>query len=518
MQDAGIDLIPSNDFSYYDQVLDAIALVGAVPERYGWSGGQVDLDTYFAMARGRQTDDVDVTAMEMTKWFNTNYHYIVPELGPGHEVLAVDLQAVRRARRGDGGGRDRHGAGADRPGQLPAALQAGRRRRRGLRRARPDRAAGRGLRRGDREARRAGRHLGAVRRALLRRGPHASRSSTRSASPTRSSARSTSARGSWSRPTSTTSATPTACSATCRSRASAWTSSGAVHGDELRPAVHEHGGRHNAQFIAEPGGPRATSGSSPGSSTGATSGSTTWSTRSTLLEGLRDRTAAAGRLDQLLAAPHPDRPRRRAAPTATPTSTTRCAPGWPSRCRRWARWRPSPEGSPTAARRSPTELDANDRAHDSRRDSHRTRNPEVRARVEALTEADARRDSARSPSASRLSSRSSACPPSPRPRSARSPRPTRSGTPGASCARARSSWPTYEERMRAEIDRVIALPGGDRPRRPRPRRAGAQRHGPVLRRADARLRLHPERLGAVIRLALRAPADHLRRRQPRRSR
>jgi 5-methyltetrahydropteroyltriglutamate--homocysteine methyltransferase len=78
MQAAGIDLIPSNDFSYYDQVLDAVALVGAVPERYGHDGGEVDLDTYFAMARGSQ----DVTAMEMTKWFDTNYHYIVPELGP----------------------------------------------------------------------------------------------------------------------------------------------------------------------------------------------------------------------------------------------------------------------------------------------------------------------------------------------------------------------------------------------------------------------------------------------------
>jgi 5-methyltetrahydropteroyltriglutamate--homocysteine methyltransferase len=78
MQEAGIDLIPSNDFSYYDQVLDAIALVGAVPERYGHDGGDVDLETYFAMARGRQ----DATAMEMTKWFDTNYHYIVPELGP----------------------------------------------------------------------------------------------------------------------------------------------------------------------------------------------------------------------------------------------------------------------------------------------------------------------------------------------------------------------------------------------------------------------------------------------------
>ena len=83
MQGAGIDLIPSNDFSLYDQVLDTIALVGAVPARYGHGGGPVDLDTYFAMARGRQTGGIDVTAMEMTKWFDTNYHYIVPELGPG---------------------------------------------------------------------------------------------------------------------------------------------------------------------------------------------------------------------------------------------------------------------------------------------------------------------------------------------------------------------------------------------------------------------------------------------------
>jgi 5-methyltetrahydropteroyltriglutamate--homocysteine methyltransferase len=82
MRDAGIDLIPSNDFSYYDQVLDTTALVGAVPPRYGHTGGGIGLDTYFAMARGRQDGGVDVTAMEMTKWFDTNYHYIVPELGP----------------------------------------------------------------------------------------------------------------------------------------------------------------------------------------------------------------------------------------------------------------------------------------------------------------------------------------------------------------------------------------------------------------------------------------------------
>jgi len=78
LREAGIDLIPSNDFSLYDHVLDAIALTGAVPLRYGHRPGAVDLDLYFAMARGTQ----DVTAMEMTKWFDTNYHYIVPELGP----------------------------------------------------------------------------------------------------------------------------------------------------------------------------------------------------------------------------------------------------------------------------------------------------------------------------------------------------------------------------------------------------------------------------------------------------
>jgi 5-methyltetrahydropteroyltriglutamate--homocysteine methyltransferase len=75
-QMAGIDHIPSNDFSLYDQVLDAIAMLGAVPPRYGHKGGNISLELYFAMARGRQ----DAPAMEMTKWFDTNYHYIVPEL------------------------------------------------------------------------------------------------------------------------------------------------------------------------------------------------------------------------------------------------------------------------------------------------------------------------------------------------------------------------------------------------------------------------------------------------------
>jgi len=78
-QAAGLDHIPSNDFSFYDHVLDLSCLLGNVPKRYGWNGGPIDLDTYFAMARGRQVAGTDVTAMEMSKWFDTNYHYLVPE-------------------------------------------------------------------------------------------------------------------------------------------------------------------------------------------------------------------------------------------------------------------------------------------------------------------------------------------------------------------------------------------------------------------------------------------------------
>ncbi len=82
-QEAGIDLIPSNDFSFYDQVLDLSLTVGAIPARYQSLLNKIDrqynLDLYFAMARGFQEQGVDVTAMEMTKWFDTNYHYIVPE-------------------------------------------------------------------------------------------------------------------------------------------------------------------------------------------------------------------------------------------------------------------------------------------------------------------------------------------------------------------------------------------------------------------------------------------------------
>ncbi|WP_139957328.1 5-methyltetrahydropteroyltriglutamate--homocysteine S-methyltransferase [Flavicella sediminum] len=78
-QQIGIDAIPSNDFSFYDQVLDTCLTVGCIPKRYQNIHKKNPFDLYFAMARGLQNETIDCTAMEMTKWFDTNYHYIVPE-------------------------------------------------------------------------------------------------------------------------------------------------------------------------------------------------------------------------------------------------------------------------------------------------------------------------------------------------------------------------------------------------------------------------------------------------------
>jgi len=80
--DAGIDLIPVGDFSHYDQVLDMSCLLGVIPPRFKshQSPQQVSTETYFAMARGEQRDGHAIAACEMTKWFDTNYHYLVPEI------------------------------------------------------------------------------------------------------------------------------------------------------------------------------------------------------------------------------------------------------------------------------------------------------------------------------------------------------------------------------------------------------------------------------------------------------
>ena len=336
------------------------------------TAGQVGLDTYFAMARGRQEDGVDVTAMEMTKWFDTNYHYIVPELGPDTELLAVVHEALRRARRGDGGAGDRHGAGDRRAGLVPAARQVRRRRPRGLRPPRPARAAARGLRRGDRAARRAGRDLGAARRALLRRGPLRARAR-------RAAAR---LRGARQGPR----AHPDLRQDLLRPRRR-----------RLRRAARSADRGHRPRLPSRGCGPRPAR----------------WSARAAeerradrrrgrprgQVAVRRDRRRAQ-RLDQRARAQprparRPARPLRRAGglhlaarsctrpSTSTPSrrrtrSTTSCAPGWRSPSRRSARSRRSPRASARAARRSrPSSTPTTGRSRTGA-NSHRTRNPAVR--------------------------------------------------------------------------------------------------------------------------------------------
>jgi 5-methyltetrahydropteroyltriglutamate--homocysteine methyltransferase len=90
----GLDLVPVNDFSFYDHVLDQAVAVGAVPPRFGTTSGDVPLSTLFDMARGR----AGVPAMEMTKWFDTNYHYIVPEISRGQRFRVASTKAVDETR------------------------------------------------------------------------------------------------------------------------------------------------------------------------------------------------------------------------------------------------------------------------------------------------------------------------------------------------------------------------------------------------------------------------------------
>ncbi|HEY0624900.1 5-methyltetrahydropteroyltriglutamate--homocysteine S-methyltransferase [Sphingomonas sp.] len=100
----GADWLPSNDFSLYDHVLDLSMMLGAIPARYGAADGEATLATYFAMARGTTgasegcAHSHSLTACEMTKWFDTNYHYIVPELSTGQKLALGRLKIVEEYR------------------------------------------------------------------------------------------------------------------------------------------------------------------------------------------------------------------------------------------------------------------------------------------------------------------------------------------------------------------------------------------------------------------------------------
>ncbi len=453
MQDAGIDLIPSNDFSYYDQVLDTIALVGAVPERYGWGGGQVDFDTYFAMARGCQTDDVDVTAMEMTKWFDTNYHYLVPELGPdtkfslssskpfdehaeAMEELGIDTVPVLigpvsfllLSKPADGVSES-----FDPLDLLEPLVEV----------------------------------YGEVIEKLAEQGATWVQLDEPCFVEDRSEKELDALRLAYEE----------ICKVHERPRIVVKTYfdhvgdaygvlrdlpiegvgldfTGVVHGDELDPAAHEHGGRHNAQFVADQGGL-----DDQWLFAGIVDGRNVWINHLEhsldALEGLRDRTAqlVVSTSCSLLHTPI-DLEAEPADGDADLDEETR---SWMAfAVQKVDEVATLAKGLADGRGAIADELDANDRAHDSRRESHRTRTPEVRSRVEALTEADARRDT---PFAERkqLQRQKLGLPTFPATTIGSFPQTDEIRTARRQLRAGEIQLAEYENRMRAEIDRVVGF-------------------------------------------------------------
>jgi 5-methyltetrahydropteroyltriglutamate--homocysteine methyltransferase len=450
MQDQGIDLIPSNDFSFYDQTLDTIALVGAVPERYGHGGGQVDLDTYFAMARGRQTDEVDVTAMEMTKWFDTNYHYIVPELGPdtkfslssskpfdehaeAMEELGIDTVPVLigpvsfllLSKPADGVGED-----FDPLSLIEGLVEV----------------------------------YGEVIEKLAEQGATWVQLDEPCFVEDRSERELDALRLAYEELAKVHERPRIVVKTYFDHVGDAYDVlrnlpiegvgldfTGIVHGDELSQAAHEHGGRHNAEFVAEEGlGDKWLF-------AGIVNGRNVWINRMQhsldALESLRGRTAqlVVSTSCSLLHTPI-DLDAEPAGGDADLDDETRS----------WMAFAVQKVGEVATLAKGLAEgreaiaeqLDANDRAHDSRRDSHRTANPEVRARVEALTDDDARR-------ATEFAGRKEAqqerfgLPSFPSTTIGSYPQTDEIRTARKELREGQIQLAEYEERMRGEIDRVI---------------------------------------------------------------
>ncbi len=89
-QSLGIEHVPCNDFSLYDHVLDTAVMLGAVPKRFAWSGAAVDLTTYFSMAQGAD----ELHPLHIIKWFDSNYHFVVPEFEPGMKFRLASTKPV----------------------------------------------------------------------------------------------------------------------------------------------------------------------------------------------------------------------------------------------------------------------------------------------------------------------------------------------------------------------------------------------------------------------------------------
>jgi 5-methyltetrahydropteroyltriglutamate--homocysteine methyltransferase len=446
MRDAGIDLIPSNDFSYYDQVLDTIALVGAIPKRYGWNREQVDLDTYFAMARGRQ----DATAMEMTKWFDTNYHYIVPELGPDTRFSLSSTKPF-----------DEHAEAMEEVGidtvpvligpvsflllskpadGVPDHFNA-------LDLVEPlvevygeviERLAGQGATWVQLDEPcfvedRTEREFDALRLAYeeLAKVHERPRIVVKTyfdhAGDAYAVLRETAIEG------------------------IGLDFTGRVHGDELGQEVHEHGGRHNAEFLAEDGlGDKWLF-------AGIVDGRNVWINHLEhsldALEGMRSRAAqvVVSTSCSLLHVPID----LDAEPAGGDADLD-------DELRSWMAFAVEKVGEVATLAKGLAEgreaiaeqLDANDRARDSRRDSHRTRTPEVRDRVEALSEADARRDTP-FPERKEAQRAKLGMPTFPSTTIGSYPQTEEIRQARRQLLQGEIEFPEYEERMRREIDRVI---------------------------------------------------------------
>jgi 5-methyltetrahydropteroyltriglutamate--homocysteine methyltransferase len=95
-KDAGIDLVPVGDFAYYDHVLNTSLLFGVIPARHQLDDSDVDFDTQFRMGRGRAPTGPQAAACAMTKWFNTNYHYLVPELNINQRFSLTDRSLLNQ--------------------------------------------------------------------------------------------------------------------------------------------------------------------------------------------------------------------------------------------------------------------------------------------------------------------------------------------------------------------------------------------------------------------------------------
>lgn len=100
--EAGLELLPVNDFSLYDHVLDAQVMTGCIPERFGFDASRLTMDQYFQLARGNK----DQPAIEMTKWFDTNYHYLVPEFSKSTTFSANPAKVIAEAREAKAAGVD----------------------------------------------------------------------------------------------------------------------------------------------------------------------------------------------------------------------------------------------------------------------------------------------------------------------------------------------------------------------------------------------------------------------------